>query len=281
MRIKKQSNGNQYLLTEQNKWVRNFNKTLVPYIDINDTIDPKDHFTFLKNEVQNNRRRYPWIDSENFLHENILIVSDGFDFKRKHKLLSNLPTNVTIMGVNRTLAKWECSRTMNYYVVNNPYEECLKYLPRVSMPPKCIASIRTNFEFLDNYKGTKFKYYPVNESTYSTFGMKEVSWQIDDYRNPICAAIGLAYRFGAKRIMLFCCDDVFEDERPGAKQLENGLWLYPQQEIAHGLIDGNLHWFKNQPYWETCVGNCSNGPIYKNAPYIEEDQITSFWEQIL
>lgn len=280
MRIKNNPDGNQYLLTPQGKWVRNFCKNTVPFVDINNTIDPKDHFVFLKNEVQNGMKKHTWVDSEMFHHPNIVIVSDGFDFQRKHKLLAALPKNVVIMGVNRSLAKWDLNRSMSYYVVNNPYGECTKYLPRGNRTaPKCLASARTNYEFLENYRGAKLKYYPVNESGYSTLGNKEVSWQVDDYRNPICAAIGLAYRFGVEKLLLFCCDNAFKDERPGAMQLENNLWIYPQQELAQGLIDGNLYWLKNQPYREVLVGDCSSGPRYENASYIDEDKILSFWDE--
>jgi len=279
MRIKKHSNGNQYLLTPQNKWVRNFTANNVQYIDINNTIDVKDHFAFLQNEVQNGFQRNQWIDSEQIHHPDVVIVSDGYGFKEKQKILSKLPKNITIIGVNGSLSKWEITnRNINYYVVNNPYDECMKYLPRRGkVLPKCIASPRTNHEFLSNYRGTKMRYYPVGEQSYTTLGAKEVQWQVDDYRNPICAAIGLAYRFGAERLMLFCCDDSFKDERPGAVQLENGLWMYPQHEVAHGLIDGNLYWLGSQRYQEVLTGDCSSGPNYTNASYIEEDKILSFF----
>jgi hypothetical protein len=279
MRIKKTPNGNQYLLTNQNKWVRDFTKNSVPFKDINDTISQQDHFIFLKNEVQNNLKKYTWVDSENIYHKNILIVSDGFDFENKQNLLKDLPKDVTVIGVNGSLIKWKLQKSMNYYVVNNPYEQCLKYLPKNKTNPKCIASVRTNSNFLENYRGTKFRYYPVNESSYSSLGEKEVIWQIDDYRNPICAAIGLAFRFGAEKIMLFCCDNSFEDERQGAKKLHNGLWEYPQQETAHGIIDANLYWFKSQKYSNISIGDFSRGAIYENASYIQEEQIHFFWEE--
>ena len=77
--------------------------------------------------------------------------------------------------------------------------------------------------------------------------------------------------------MLFCCDSSFKDERPGAMKLENELWMYPQYEIAHGLIDGSLYWLKNQPYQDISIGNCSSGPKYDNASYISEGEIMSFF----
>jgi hypothetical protein len=279
MRIKKHHNGNYYLLTDQNKWVRNFTINNVPFIDINNTIDTKDHFIFLQNEVQNGFKKNQWIDSEQIYHPNIVIVSDGYNFKERQNILNKLPKDVTIIGVNGSLAKWEiANKNINYYVVNNPYEECMRYLPRRGkVLPKCIASPRTNHEFVNSYRGTKMRYYPVCEQSYATLGSKEVRWQIDDYRNPICAAIGLAYQFGVERLLLFCCDDSFKEERQGAIELENGLWMYPQHEVAHGLIDGNLYWLGNQRYQEVLTGDCSSGPNYKNAVNIKEDKILSFF----
>lgn len=264
-------------MTPQRKWVRNFTTPSAPYVDINETIEQKDHFLFLRNEKINSLQRYPWIDSENIAHENVVIVSDGYGFKEKQKLLNALPKNVTVMGVNGSLVKWE-SRTMNYYVVNNPYEECMRYLPRKNkILPKCIASARTNSDFLLKYRGSKYRYYPVNEKSYTTLGNKEVSWQVDDYRNPVCAAMGLAYRFGAEKIMLFCCDDVFAEERPGAEKIHNGLWMYPQHHVAHGLIDGNCYWLRNVPYGEVAIVDHSSGPLYENTEYIGEDKLVSFF----
>ena len=162
-KIKKHSSGNHYLLTQQNMWVRNFNLPAVQYIDINKTIKSQDHFVFLKNETQNNFNKYSWIDSEKLYHPNIVIVSDGYDFQKKHEVLSELPKSVTLIGVNGSLAKWQIkTRSLNYYVVNNPYPECIKFLPKTSnILPKCIASPRTNFDFLNKTSNNSdlLKYY--------------------------------------------------------------------------------------------------------------------------
>lgn len=280
MRIKKHNNGNQYILTKHNMWVRDFSKSNVNYCDINTTINSSDYFNFVQNELQNSLQRYQWIDSENLYYEKAIIVNDGYDFKNKQKVLASLPKDVMILAVNGALNKWEIKeRSPNYYLINNPYEECMKYLPKKSnFLPKCIASNRTNYKFLRNYKGLKYRYYPVNESSYNTLGMKEVQWQIDDYRNPICAAIGLAYQFGVDKLVLFCCDDSFESGREGAMKLENNLWTYPQQEIAQEIIDCNLHWLKNQPYKSTEIHDCSSGFAYQNASRIEETEIINFFK---
>lgn len=268
-RIKKKHK-NEYLLTQENLWVRNFTKNSVPYIDINKTIQQKDHFTFLKNEIMNGQARYPWV--EKFHHRNIIIVSDGYDFKERQKLLEELPKDITIIGVNGVLTKWNIKKQPNYYVINNPYPQAMLYLPKNLKAPKCIASCRTNYNFLSNYKGIKYRYAPVNELSYNGTDRRETNLQIDDYRNPICASINLAYHFGAEKILLFCCDSVFKDKRDGAEILENGMYEYPVQKIAHGLIDGCCYWLKNK----ILTKDYSSGSKYENAQYIKD--IFSFFE---
>ncbi len=284
MRIKKHSNQNEYLLTEDRIWVRNFCKMNVPKIDINNLISSNDYQLLLENEKVIRKNRIPSIDIEHFFSSNIIIVSDGFDFSKKQKILSKLPSEVTIIGVNRSLAKWqlvgsncpkELKRNMNYFLVNNPYQECTKYIPtQHKYFPKCVISNRTNIGFTQNYRGNQYTYSPVKDEHY--FGLYgDTEYKIDDYRNPICAAIGLAYKFRATKILLFCCDDSFENERPGAIQLENGLWTYPQQLISQRTIDANLHWLPEQ----VKTGNHSCGAKMKNATYISEEDVVRFFEE--
>jgi hypothetical protein len=220
-----------------------------------------------------------WIDSEELYHPNIVIVSDGYDFANKHKILNSLPKDIVIIGVNGALAKWtNSSKNLSYYVVNNPYEQCMRYFPkRLKNFPKCITSTRTFHNFLKLYRGSRYKYYPVNESIYSSLGIKEASYQIDDYRNPICAAIGLAYKFNVENLLLFCCDDSFADERASSIRLENGLYTYEQQEIAAGLIDANLYWLHNQEYNPVKIANFSSGSKLENAEEILEEEISKFF----
>lgn len=281
VRIKKTNDGNKYYLTQEGMWVRDFTSEQVPFIDINQTFDKQDYFLFLQNETKNSLSKYTWIDTENFDFKYVVIVSDGYDFQKKQHLLSKLPKDVTIIGVHGSLSKWSLNdRSLNWYILNNPYEECMKYLPRRNkIMPKCIASSRANHKFLSAYNGAKFKYCPVNESTYSGRGSKETKWQVDDNRNPICAAINIAYRFGAEKILLFCCDDSFSGERPASLKLSNGLYQYPQQQMAHNIIDGYFYWIKNHPYFKIEIADHSSGEEYKFATYIKEEGILPFFQQ--
>ena len=120
-------------------------------------------------------------------------------------------------------------------------------------------------------------YSPTPEENFNT-AYTNSDYYIDDYRNPVCASIGLAYQFGADKIFLFCCDDVFEDERPGADMVNNGLWMYPQHKLSHELIDSNLYWIKSNEYQEVSIGHNSLGLIYKNSSYIKEKDIEEFFK---
>ena len=152
-RIKSNPDGNKYILTNENMWVRKFTAEGISFVDINKTIKQSDHFVFLENEVKNNLQKHTWIDSENYDMRKVLIVSDGYDFSNKHKILANIPKDVTIIGVNGSLNKWSIpNRSLNWYLSNNPYEECLHYLPRRNkILPKCIISPRTNHKFVSSY----------------------------------------------------------------------------------------------------------------------------------
>ena len=159
--------------------------------------------------------------------------------------------------------------------MNGVDQDCLKYYGKrhIRQFPKCIASLKTNSDFISNYRGKILKYLPVYENGYASKFYSDNQTKIDDYRNPICAAIHVAYLFNAYKIFLLGCDDSFEGERPGSEKLENGLYQYPQQRIAHELIDSKLFWIKNLPYQEIQIYNNSSGLKYENATYIEESEI--------
>lgn len=272
--IKNHRNKNEYYYAGDGLWVRNFTKKSVIPVDINDLIPQSDMMIMLTNENNNYNKMLQHIDTESLQHKKIVIVSNGYKFQERHKLLESLPGDVTIIGVGETLGLWASTSKMQYYVVNNPYEDCLHMLPKQQRVfPRCIASMRTNTGFIERFNGIVYTYSPVNALSYS--GQKaEADYFIDDYRNPICAAVGLAYRFGVQKLLLLCCDDVYKEHRPATEKLDNGLWMYPQQKIAHNLIDGSLYWLKNS---NVKMGYCSEGPEYKNATYIGEGDMVSFF----
>lgn len=257
-------------------YVRDFTAYGVTPIDLNKIIAVEDYSLYVENEYENISQKYPGVDNENNIHPDVVIVSDGYGFNERQKILASLPKNIAIIGVNGALKKWqmvgeqaELKRAMNYYVVNNPYNECLNFLPNNHRYyPKCISSTRTNPKFLREYQGLKFLFAPTENENFSGLKLRQ-NYQIDDYRNPICAALNLAYQFKSRRILLFCCDDAFADERPGAIQLENRLWSYPQQLKSHKVIDAMCYWLNHK---KISVADFSNSGKYDYASYISEEK---------
>ena len=278
MRIKKFKN-NEYVLAE-NIWVRNLCLNSKP-LDINN-LTKKEISVFLKNEhenIKNNKLKIQNIE-KNF--DNLIIFSDGFDWKNKQKILGEISKDLSAtLGVNGSLAKWEMvgekaeiKRTMTFYLVNNPYSDCLGFLPKNhSYYPNIISSTKTNPEFIKKYKNKPFLYQSTIDTFYAGFDCDKEFSKLDDYRNPICAAISFAWKKNVKKIILLCCDESFEEERPGAIKMKNGLYQYPQQILCQKVIDKQLYWLKKN---NVEIMDCSSGIEYENADYIKKEDIISF-----
>jgi hypothetical protein len=274
--IKKHRNKNEYYLAGGGLWVRNFTKKNILPIDINSLIPDHDMKLMLHNETENRFKMLQRIDTESFSHPKIAIVGDGYGFEQGQSLLERLPPDVTVIGVNETLRRWANNQKMHYYVVNDPYDTCMHLLPKNQRVwPRCIASTRTNPDFISRFNGIVYEYSPVTDKNYSGLS-SEAEYFVDDYRNAACAAVGLAYKFNVNKLLLFWCCDVFDHERAGAEKLPNNAWIYPQQKTAHQLVDGNLYWLRTR---EIKVGHHSKGPEYKNAAYISEGDLARFFAE--
>jgi len=275
MRIKKLPNGNEYKLTEHGLWVRNFTATTHP-LDINRLSGEADYPRFIENEIQNSRQDLSELD-EVAKHRMAVIVSDGYDFEEKQKLLLNLPPELVFIAANRTLAKWTVNHKIDYFVVNNPYAECMGLMPQHRYFPKCVVSTKTYPPFIDEYVnkgGIVCQYLSSPDERYQS--PLRVICTLDDYRNPICASVHIAYKLGVKRLLLLCCDDSFKDERPAAQQLPNGLWTYPQHLVSHGALEAMLFWYGKSK--GVRLGSHSSGPDYKDVPYIQQEDLVKFYE---
>lgn len=282
MRIKKDPLTKNEYIAASGMWVRNFTKKHTNPLNTNLMIDRSDYHLLLKNEETNNTQQISPISEEQVYLPKIVIVSDGYDFEKRHRLVASLPKDVGVIAVNGALTNWKLSgseRPINLYVANNPYKECLSYLPKKGKYfPSCVVSSWTNPQFSKAYQGRLYMYEPT-PTRY--FGVeRHQSYYIDDYRNPVCAAIGLAYQFGVEKLLLLCCDDSFDEERPAAVQMKNGLWTYPQHFVSHSVIDANLYWLTHQEETKVVVGDYSCGPEYQNAVYIaNEEGTTSFFDE--
>jgi hypothetical protein len=282
MRIKRLKN-NEYVLSE-GVWIRNPMREGRP-VDIN-SMALAEAQMLLKNESENLRRPHMQLDDmSEITMENVVVASDGYGWREKQLALAGLPnSSVKVLGVNGSLAKWSMvgdeapvKRTMTFYVANNPYSECMSYLPKAHRYyPNLIASTRTNPKFLKEYRSEPYLYRPTPDLDYCGFSAGEINRMLDDYRNPICAAVSLAVRMGAKKILLLCCDESFEGERPGAERMPNGLFQYPQQVKCQKIIDRQLFWASSNGIE---VADCSSGIEMKNAKYINIEGIQSFFSK--
>lgn len=276
MQIKKHASKNEYLRAGD-VWVRNFAKPKMFPLSINQMYAKEDFQHIISNENKNSK--YPMISDENIVFRKLVIISDGYGFAERHKIIQKFPKEVGVLAVNGALRQWtlmsteyKSQRPINGYVVNNPYSECQSYLPKKESLyyPTCLASNRTNHEFLRRYAGEVYMFHTAHNRSFGKDTTEK--YKIDDYRNPICAAIGLAYQFGVRKLMMMCCDDSFEHERDFAVQLKNGLWTYPQQIRSHEIIDANLYWLTHQEDIDVDVADYSHGPEYLNATYITSDE---------
>lgn len=251
-------------------WVRNFaSPECKTPINLSGLYDQEDFPVIVENEQVNYLK--PKIANESLTFPKIVIVSDGYDFHQRHHIVASLPPDVCVLAVNGALKDWKVKRAINAYIVNNPYHECMSLMPKPNgYYPVCVASSRTNHRFTEAYKNDVYVYCPTPEKQ---FGMEHnENYFLDDYRNPICAAIGLAYQFGVEKLMLLCCDESFAQPRDYAVHLENGLWAYPQHIMLQEIIDANLYWLTHQKDKEVVVADFSDGVDYLNASYINDEK---------
>lgn len=280
--IIKVKNKTNYLMADKGIWVRDFT-SFGSNVDESNLFHKEEYGMIVENEVKNKSLNKPKFDFKSIKKENIIIVSSGFDFKEKHKLLNSVSKDTMIIGTNRVLREWSLvgeklkpseRRGINFYVINNPYNDCSNFLPLSNYYPRCISSIRTNHKFVKEYKNDVLFYAPQRQENFSVIekGME----RIDDYRNPICAAINLSWVFEAKKILLLFCDDSFIDNKQGSVKLENGMYCYEQQITAQKIIDSMCYWLRSK---NIKIGYNSCGKKMKNAEYINLESINDFFKE--
>jgi hypothetical protein len=283
--IKNHKNKNDYLMHE-GVLIRDLTKENVTPVDINNLYSNGDYQTLLTNEQINNSKKNVSLDYEAIRLSKVIIISDGFGFNEVHKEFHKLPRDVTIIAVNGALKNWklvgkdcpeENKKAINYYVVNNPYEECMWFLPRNhSYYPRCIASSKTNHEFLKKYDSEiKYIYNSTPDNDYSGLNTSGFN-KFDDYRNPICAALALSYSFGVRKIAILCHDESYKDFKEGMIKTESGNFCYPQQIKSKLFIEGMCYWLTRK---DIAIANNSKSLFLKNTQYIESENLVNFFEE--
>jgi hypothetical protein len=265
--VKKHKNRNEYIKVE-NYWIRNFNDPDVKPIDVNSFFSEDEHQKILKNEIQNAKLGFPLISKDITNFENLIVFSDGYKFS-EHKIIKSLRPNVGILVLNHAMRFWESNVFPNFMLMNNTTNFSMSCMP-MGNSPQLIASRRTWTPFLRSYQNNVYVYDPTPDDYFQSIASKDSLAFLDEYRNPICAAISFASYLNVKNLFLAFCGQAYSEARPGTIKIAENAYQYPQQRLADSIIDMNLFWYKfgnkNRQIFYTGLENS-----YKFARYLKED----------
>lgn len=275
--IKIHKNKNDYFLTDDKIWIRNFAKTNVKPLDINNFYSENEIQLLLSNEIKNSEVQTFDLLSEIKDTKKILIISDGYGFKEANTWLDDLPKDIKIIANYGACRFWNSKRLPNYMFVTNPFDDALVYLPE-RIFPVLIASSRTNNNFIKRYANTIIKYYPTPDENYESPVAHNTSLNIDEYRNSIAASISVAFKMNCEKLCIAYPINAYEKQRPATEKIENtDLFFYPQQKISKNIIDANVFWYRlGKPKANICYTGIKNS--LKFANYIEPNMIRKFYE---
>lgn len=224
-------------------WVRNFAKQNVHPLEINSLYEDDEIKVLINNELANSKMNLPNILEENFKFNNVLIISDGYGFEDHADLLDGVGDDLCVICIRNAARYWQALKFPDFLLVQNPFDNIAAQMPEKSFP-KLIASRRTNSSFVLKYRNVKYLYDAVCDLKYQSPSSKTSKKFIDEYRNPICAALGCAFNFEAKNIFFAYCSDAYKEKRPGCEEVAEGLFCYPQQILANKIINANMFWQK-------------------------------------
>ncbi len=239
--IKTTKDRNEYSLAN-NLWVRNFTRDDTKALDINELYSENEIRLCIENEIKNSKLAVPNISTEDFDFNSVIIISNGYGFRENHKqLIESIKTydGRQVICVNNTVIAWNANKYPNFYLTNSFYRlSAMNFLPRL------ICSQRIDYDFLKSYRNNKFVYSPTPNYKFSSPNAIDETCFIDEYRNPICAALACAYKFKASRIFLAFCSEGYEKQRDGMIDVGNGIFMYPQQQLANNLINHMIFWYR-------------------------------------
>jgi hypothetical protein len=275
--IKIHKNKNEYFLTDDKIWIRNFAKSNVKPVDINNFYSESEIQLLLINETKNHEVETFDFTSEIKTCKKILIISDGYGFKDSSQWIDQLPSDVKIITNYGACRFWNAKRLPDYMVITNPFDDALVYLPE-RIFPILIASSRTNNNFVKRYANTIIKYYPTPDEKYESPVSHSNPVHIDECRSSIAASINIAFKMNCEKLCIAYPINAYEKQRPATEKIENTeLFCYPQQKISMNVIEGNIFWYK---LGKTNANICFTGikNALKFANYIEPNMIRKFYE---
>jgi hypothetical protein len=277
--IKNLHKGNQYLNVEKNVWVRNFTlKNILP-IDINNLNQEEEIKTFINNQLINNMFKLPKFEAKDLSNKNVFIVSDGFGFENINNILENINIkNKFIILTNNSLKKWNNFKVLpDLFIENNPYKNSLNNInPKIF--PNCLLSKRIYPEFINSCKSKNISFYdPIPSLNFNSMYKNEINAYLDDYRNPICAAINYCFLCNAKNINLLYCSEGMDKERPASYLHNDGIhYQYNQNKLSDKIINGMIFWYKKTKQYSNIFYHGLN-KSFKFGSYIQqEDLIENF-----
>lgn len=264
--LKKDINQNEYMKIGK-YWVRNFSVPTIKEIDINNFYYDINLQEIIQNELENTRLKNELLEKDLFnRYRNFLIVSDGYGFEN-HKLFDSIRSDVCIIATNQAARLWESKRLPDFFLINNPDPSCMVAMP-VRIFPKLIASRKTHNKFLRSYPNGLHFYDAVPDGYYKSPFNDTSEIHIDDYRNPICAAIGLSFKFGQGNLFLAFCSPAYKNKKDGMVDLGDNLHNYPAQRTADEIIDANLFFYKfGRPRFDIFYTGYKN--CFKFSKYLE------------
>jgi hypothetical protein len=275
--IKLHKNKNDYYLTDENIWVRNFLKQNVVPKDINNFYGKEEVKTLLENEMVNQEIQTLDFFSETITHKKILIISDGFGFSDSSSWLDRLPKDVKIITVYGASRFWKSKRLPDYMVFTNPFEDSLTCLPE-RIFPFLIASTRSCNKFIKRYPNKIFRYNTTPDENYESPISHKSADYVDEYRSSISAAIIIASKMKCEKLCIAYPINAYEKQRPGTEKIEDtNFYFYPQQKIAKNIIDANLFWQKlGKSNTNISYIGIKNSLLFAN--YIEPNNLEKFYE---
>lgn len=273
--VKNLNQGNQYLHVEKNIWVRNFALNNVKPVDINTLYDEKEIKIFMENEFNNGFLKFPRFEKKDLSNKNVFIISDGFGFDDVNSVIENIGLkNKFIILTNNSLKKWNNIKVLpDLFVENNPLKNCLNNInPRIF--PNCLLSTRTHPDFVKVYKYKNISFYDPSPSNKFNSPNKEVIKNyLDDYRNPICAAINYCFLCNVKNLYLLYCSDAMEKERPASVlHNDNVHYQYPQNKLSEKIIDSMIFWYRKENKYSNIFYHGLN-KTFKYATYIQKEDL--------
>jgi hypothetical protein len=238
--IKEGVNRNVYLKCDS-FWIRNPNVIGSVPQDINNVYSDNEIKTYIENEIYNSKLNIPNIETETFEWETVIIVSNGFGFKNNHQeLLDKFPNSrkSIVISANNTPRFWESKRLPNYYVTNN-----LNDFSNFKFLPILIAGKRSNPLSIVKYRNMKYFYSHTPSYNFNSPSDRNSLLYIDDYRNPICAALSCCNNYRVQNIVLAFCSEGYDVKRDGMEYISDDVYMYPQQKLANKIINSMIFWY--------------------------------------